>query len=82
MQICVLKTVPVPGISYVWRSILKGINLLKEGLIWTVGDGTNVDIWAYGMTLWILLGVTWLLASRQGKGVLRAISSRARKYAN
>jgi hypothetical protein len=33
------------GMSYSWRSILKGVELLKEGLIWRIGDGSNVDIW-------------------------------------
>jgi hypothetical protein len=35
---------PVAGMSYVWCSILKGIEVLKKGLIWRIGDGTNVHI--------------------------------------
>jgi hypothetical protein len=31
--------------SYVWRSILKGLEVLKEGMIWRVGNGTNIRIW-------------------------------------
>ena len=34
------------GISYTWRSILKGVELLKEGLICRIGDGTSVKIWS------------------------------------
>lgn len=34
-----------PGISYTWRSILKGVQLLKEGVIWRIGDSSNVHIW-------------------------------------
>jgi len=30
------------GISYSWQSILRGIDLLKKGLIWRVGDGANL----------------------------------------
>jgi hypothetical protein len=33
-----------PGISYSWRSILGGVELLKKGLIWRVGDGENLNI--------------------------------------
>jgi hypothetical protein len=40
----ILQATATPGISYSWRSILKGINLLKEGLIWRIGDGAKVNI--------------------------------------
>lgn len=30
--------------SYTWRSILKGIDLLKEGIIWRIGDGEELSI--------------------------------------
>jgi hypothetical protein len=40
-----LEATASAGISYSWRSILKGISLLKEGLIWRIGDGrTTVNI--------------------------------------
>jgi hypothetical protein len=41
-----------PGnvISYAWRSILKGVQLLKKGIIWRVGDGKNIKVW---MDPWI-----------------------------
>jgi hypothetical protein len=42
----VLEAKPSNGISYSWRSILKGINLLKEGLMRRIGDGTTVNIWS------------------------------------
>jgi hypothetical protein len=41
----VLKCFPRAGISYTWRSILKGVALLKEGLIWRIGNGEKVNIW-------------------------------------
>jgi hypothetical protein len=31
--------------SYVWRSIRNSIPLLKEGLVWRVGDGALIRIW-------------------------------------
>ena len=32
-------------ISYTWRSILKGIVVLKEGMICRIGDGEGIDMW-------------------------------------
>jgi hypothetical protein len=42
-----LSAKPMDGISYTRRSILKGVQLLKEGLVKRVGDGTN--IYKFGM---------------------------------
>ena len=39
-----LKTEAKDGISYTWRSILKGVELLKEGLIWRIEDGSSINI--------------------------------------
>jgi hypothetical protein len=40
----ILEATPNRGISYSW-SIPKGVRLLKEGLIWRIGDGSSVNIW-------------------------------------
>lgn len=32
--------------SFTWRSILFGRELLKQGIIWRIGDGTKVNAWA------------------------------------
>lgn len=53
-----------PGISYTWRSILKGVELLKEGLICTIGDGTSVKIWSD----------PWL--NREGPRLLKTVRGR------
>jgi hypothetical protein len=31
--------------SYTWRRIIRGIELLNKGIIWRVGDGHNLNIW-------------------------------------
>jgi hypothetical protein len=41
----ILDATAMPGISYTWRSILKGVELVKEGMIWRVGDGININMW-------------------------------------
>jgi hypothetical protein len=41
--------------SYVWRSILKGLQVLKKGIIWRIGDGSRVRIWE---DPWFPSGVT------------------------
>ncbi|KAM0830575.1 hypothetical protein ACQ4PT_066116 [Festuca glaucescens] len=41
----VLEAESRDGISYAWRSILKGLELLRQGVIKRVGDGTTVKIW-------------------------------------
>ncbi|CAN6246168.1 unnamed protein product [Urochloa humidicola] len=42
----VLKAKPGPNISYTWRSILKGLETLKLGIIWRVGNGEHINIWS------------------------------------
>ena len=32
--------------SYAWRSILKGREVLKEGMRWMIGDGSSIRIWS------------------------------------
>jgi hypothetical protein len=44
-DVSVLKAQPIRGMSYTWRSILKGIELLREGVIRRVGDGMTIDCW-------------------------------------
>jgi hypothetical protein len=31
--------------SYTWRSTLKGIAVLKDGMVWRIGDGYGIDMW-------------------------------------
>jgi hypothetical protein len=41
----VLHAQPSSGMSYTWRSILRGVELLREGVIKRVGDGVSIDCW-------------------------------------
>ena len=45
------------GISYTWRSILQGVQLLKGGVAWRVGNDTSLNIWSdpWGSLVGLLL---------------------------
>jgi hypothetical protein len=32
--------------SYTWRSVLRGLDLMKKGMVWRVGDGRGLKIWS------------------------------------
>jgi hypothetical protein len=51
----ILEAASRPGMSYTWRSILRGLNLLKEGVVWRVGSGEHIDVWK---DPWIPRGIT------------------------
>ena len=44
-----------PGISYTWRSLLRGLKALEKGMIWRVGNGQQIRIWD---DPWIPEGIT------------------------
>jgi len=58
------------GISYTWRSILKGVDLIKEGVIWRIGNGESVNIWT---DPWIPHGKTRRPATYRGAAVLTRV---------
>ncbi|XP_040255222.1 uncharacterized mitochondrial protein AtMg00310-like [Aegilops tauschii subsp. strangulata] len=41
----VLEVVLSANMSYAWRTITHGIDLVKKGVIWRVGDGQNIHTW-------------------------------------
>jgi len=41
----VIDAMPKSNMSYTWRSILRGLEVIKKGMIWRVGDGNNLHIW-------------------------------------
>jgi hypothetical protein len=51
----ILEATAKPGMSYTWRSILRGLDLVKQGIIWRVGTGEGIDVWS---DPWIPRGTT------------------------
>jgi hypothetical protein len=41
----ILKARKSGSLSYTWRSIMKGVQVLKDGVIWRVGNGEKINIW-------------------------------------
>ena len=66
-----LQASPRSGISYVWRSILKGVELLKKGIIWRVGSGKDIDIWS---DPWIPRGSTRKVITQKGNNLITKVS--------
>lgn len=66
-----MTAVEGPGISYTWRSILHGFKALEKGLIWRVGDGTQVRIWE---DPWIPCSVTRRPITPRGNVLLSKVS--------
>jgi hypothetical protein len=66
-----LNAKEAPGISYTWRSILRGIKALKDGLIWRVGDGSSINIW---LDPWIPRGVTRMPITPRGQTLITRVA--------
>jgi len=60
-----------PGISYSWRSIVRGVQALNKGLIWRVGDGTQINIW---LDPWIPDSITRRPITPRGQTILTKVS--------
>lgn len=58
------------GASYTW-SITRGVELVKKGMIWRVGDGMSIDIWD---DPWLPRGSTRKTSALQGPILLQRVS--------
>ena len=57
--------------SATWQSIMHGLELLKKGIIWRVGNGTQIRIWR---DPWIPREPSLRVTTRQGRCRLRWVS--------
>lgn len=67
----IMECVERDGISYSWRSILRGVDLLKKGLIWRVGNGESINIWSDS---WLPNGLTRKPVIPRGPSLLTSVS--------
>lgn len=66
-----LTAQPCGNMSHTWRSIMRGLELLKEGYIWRVGSGDNINMWS---DPWIPNGDMRYPITRQGANLLTRVS--------
>lgn len=57
--------------SSTWQSILHSLEILKKGIIWRVGNGTQIRIWR---DPWIPMEPSLRVTTRQGRCKLRWVS--------
>lgn len=67
----IIETTPKKGMSYAWQSILKGVQLLKKGIIWRVGDGRNINIWK---DPWLPSGITRRVTTLKGRNLVSRVA--------
>jgi hypothetical protein len=65
-----LSAIEKPGISYSWRSIVRGFQTIKSGMIWRVGDGSRINIWN---DPWLPRGVTRQPITPRGQSILTSV---------
>ena len=66
----ILKAEERNGMSYCWRSILKGVQVLKDGIIWRIGNGQTVNIWS---DPWIPRDSSRKTESRRGNQIITKV---------
>jgi len=59
------------GCSYTWLSIVQGLlEIIKDGVIWRIGNGQNVDIWK---DPWLPRGMTWRPMTPRGRNLMQKV---------
>jgi hypothetical protein len=67
----ILQAKPVRGMSYTWGSILKGIKLVKKGMICRIGNENSVHIWNGP---WTPRGITRQPTSHRGQNLIQWVN--------
>lgn len=75
----ILSAAATTGISYVWRSILQGVEVIKEGMVWRVGSGENIRIW---QDPWLTSGAVRVPRTRRGSTLLTRVAELIDPYTN
>jgi len=68
---CLIDTTFCSNASTTWQAIMHGLDLLKQGIIWRVGNGSQIRIWR---DPWIPREMSLRVISRQGRCRLRWVS--------
>ena len=68
---CILYCGVRTGVSYTWRSILHGLDLLRDGIIWRIGGGNSINIWS---DPWLPRWSTRKLITPKGHSLLTKVS--------
>jgi len=68
---CLIDTTFCSNASTTWQAIMHGLDLLKQGFIWRVGNGSQIRIWR---DPWIPREMSLRVISRQGRCRLRWVS--------
>jgi hypothetical protein len=65
-----LKAQPKRRSSYMQRCILKGIEVLKKGLVWHIGNGDGIKIWS---DPWLTRGDTRAPITPRGRNIVQQV---------
>lgn len=67
----VMEAKPKANMSYSWRSILRGLQVIKQGMIWRVSNGCNLNIWK---DPWLPQGISRIPITPRGACLLTQVA--------